>query len=148
MKISRRTFLKTGLVGAAGFAMSGSLGYFYRDEIGHVQETEIAKFIRGNFAYLKLDVRDEEIETFYKEYREWYKPVVRDHWQRIIKKRGPDVFVEDMDEVATTFLLSTDFFINGADETRPVKYVRLYAPYKNPCWDPVAVMNVAAQSAV
>ena len=148
MKISRRTFIKTGMAGAAGLAVSGSLGFLYRDEIGVVQANEIVGFIRGNFEYLKLDVSDEDIEGFYKEYREWYKPVVRDHWQRVIKRRGPEVFVEDMDDVATVFLMSTDFFINGADEAKPVRYVRLYAPYKNSCWDPVGVMNVANSPAV
>jgi hypothetical protein len=34
------------------------------------------------------------------------------------------------------FLLSTDFFQDGGDETRTVPYVALYDPYLNPCWNP------------
>lgn len=33
----------------------------------------------------------------------------------------------------SNFLLSTDFFQNGADETKPVKYFGFYSPYKRPC---------------
>ena len=36
------------------------------------------------------------------------------------------------------FLLSTDFFLQGADERRPVRFVALYAPMVNPCYRPFA----------
>lgn len=36
------------------------------------------------------------------------------------------------------FLLSTDFFPNGADETRPIRYVQLYDPYIGVCYNPMA----------
>jgi len=35
------------------------------------------------------------------------------------------------------FLLSTDFFNSGDDESRPLKYVRLYDPYLAPCYNPL-----------
>jgi len=34
------------------------------------------------------------------------------------------------------FLASTDFFQNGGDETRPLRYVRFYDPYLSPCYNP------------
>jgi hypothetical protein len=40
-------------------------------------------------------------------------------------------------EATTQFLMSTDFFWNGADETRPVKYLVYYDPYKG-CTSPFA----------
>ena len=40
--------------------------------------------------------------------------------------------------VATTFLMSTDFFPNGARESRPLRYVMLYHPYRTPCYNPLA----------
>ena len=36
------------------------------------------------------------------------------------------------------FLLSTDFFPQGADERKPVRFVALYAPMVNPCYRPFA----------
>ena len=34
------------------------------------------------------------------------------------------------------YLSSTDFFINDADESRPVRFVALYDPYVSPCYNP------------
>ena len=33
----------------------------------------------------------------------------------------------------SNFLLSTDFFQNGADENKPLNYLGFYDPYKRPC---------------
>src|SRR5262249_62178866 len=40
-------------------------------------------------------------------------------------------------ELCGKLLLSTDFFMNGADETRPIRYVSLYDPYQSPCFNPL-----------
>lgn len=37
------------------------------------------------------------------------------------------------DHVMTRFLMSTDFFFNGADSGKPVRYLVLYDPLKHPC---------------
>ena len=41
-------------------------------------------------------------------------------------------------EVFTDYLLSTDFFRYGADESRRVRYVGFYDPYATPCNNPLA----------
>lgn len=61
-------------------------------------------------------------------------------------------FVDDYDEfkkyplkarhrvrhgIVQEFLLSTDFFQNGADAKNKVRYVKLYDPYHNPCYNPL-----------
>jgi hypothetical protein len=40
--------------------------------------------------------------------------------------------------VVSKFLLSTDYFKNGADETRPVRYVAYNSPYRFACGNPFA----------
>jgi hypothetical protein len=35
------------------------------------------------------------------------------------------------------FLLSTDFFANGGDEQRPLRYGQLYDAYITPCYNPM-----------
>ncbi|RKZ41103.1 MAG: hypothetical protein DRQ49_06120 [Gammaproteobacteria bacterium] len=42
------------------------------------------------------------------------------------------------ERIITKFLLSTSFFREGADETKPVKYLSYYDPYKMPCKNPFA----------
>jgi hypothetical protein len=39
-----------------------------------------------------------------------------------------------------TFLLSTDFFLNGANEAEPVRYMELFDPYTG-CRNPFAVFD-------
>ena len=36
------------------------------------------------------------------------------------------------------FLLSSDYYRNGADPKRPVHYVAFHDPYVSPCWNPFA----------
>jgi hypothetical protein len=40
------------------------------------------------------------------------------------------------------FLMSSDFFVNGADESRTVRYVTLHDPYTSPCWNPFPPASV------
>ena len=44
------------------------------------------------------------------------------------------------ERLVTAFLLSSDFFVTGADERRPVHYLRLFDPWSNPgaCQNPFA----------
>lgn len=41
-------------------------------------------------------------------------------------------------DVHTRYLLSTDFFRHGADESRRIHYVGFYDPYVTPCNNPLA----------
>ena len=40
-------------------------------------------------------------------------------------------------DLRSTFLMSTDFFQNAADESRPLRFVALYDPYVTPCYNPM-----------
>ena len=40
-------------------------------------------------------------------------------------------------DVYKKFLLSTDFFSNGSDESKPVRFVMLYDPYLSLCYNPL-----------
>jgi hypothetical protein len=41
-----------------------------------------------------------------------------------------------VNQLVTSYLLSSDFFRNGMDESRVVKFVALYNPYTSPCAHP------------
>ena len=59
-----------------------------------------------------------------------------------------DSFVQDFEAVngpwrptsdtspSMLFLASTDFFQTGADESRPLRYVAYFDPYRSPCYNP------------
>ncbi len=43
----------------------------------------------------------------------------------------------DEERLAMKFLLSTDFFAHGEDESRPLNFAMLYDPYVVPCGNPL-----------
>jgi hypothetical protein len=42
------------------------------------------------------------------------------------------------DRICESFLMSSDFFRNGADESKPVRYLALYQPRRAGCTNPFA----------
>ena len=48
-------------------------------------------------------------------------------------------------ELVVQFLLSSDFFLNGADEHRPVQYLVYYDPYRQICANPFARLDDSAE---
>ena len=43
---------------------------------------------------------------------------------------------QKINNLINAYLLSTDFFNNGMDESRTIRYVGLYDPYQRPCAHP------------
>ena len=133
---SRRTVLKAGAIGTGAVAASCGAAWFFRDQISEVQPAEVAQFLRGNFHYLRLNVSDAQMHKFAADYAKHYQRIGRRQLHRF-KGRDASYFDRLMDHLAITFLMSTDFFLNGGDESKPVKYVMLYHPYVSPCWNPI-----------
>ncbi len=44
-------------------------------------------------------------------------------------------------DLAHRYLMSSDFFDNGADVAKPVKFVLFYDPYSSPCYNQFATMR-------
>ncbi len=86
------------------------------------QEIRIAASLRARFSYLRID--DAVLATFAGDY-------LRDRRHRW-DGRAP---FPDRD--AMRFLMSTDFFQNGADESRSLRWVAYYNPYVSPCYNPL-----------
>ncbi len=43
---------------------------------------------------------------------------------------------QKINTLLNAYMLSTDFFINGMDESKEVKYIGMYDPYNRPCAHP------------
>ncbi|MBA2671695.1 MAG: hypothetical protein H0U67_15100 [Gemmatimonadetes bacterium] len=81
--------------------------------------------IQRQFHYLQLDAAG--VSNYVRDYEKYRGP--------LSKFRHPD------DDFFNVYLLSTDFFRNGASETLPVRYVLFYDPYISPCWNPCVPMS-------
>lgn len=141
----RRKFLLSvlGLAGLAGLGLWG----FGRGAI----ESEIVSVLRRRLGYLKLD--EEGLHAFARDQttkiltKRMSMSRVRYHlvatvgptfkrFQRSTDTRSRTERIEDM--FVSTFLLSSDFFTHGSDESRVVRYVAYYDALLHPCSSPFA----------
>ena len=143
--ISRRRLIMGGLgvVGVAGLGAwgLGRLGF----------QLEIASILRRRLGYLKLDeggvrafAKDQTRATFGKKIPTWNR--LRYHmlasgassFKRFYRSTDTRSRIGRFeDTLVSTYLLSSDFFWNGADESRKVNYVAYYDPNR-PCNNPFA----------
>lgn len=153
MNKGRRALLIGGIVVAVGGVglVGGDL----------VTESEIASAVRRKLSMLKLDeaglqaFAKAQIATLLAKRPTWARlksrlrsvlaqaPVIQYDGISTDKRRRRDK-IED--NLATLFLLSSDFFWNGADESRVVKYRELYDPMRacgNPFARPPTPVNTA-----
>ena len=143
--ISRRRLIFGGLgaVGAAGLGAwgLGRLGF----------QMEIASILRRRLGFLKLDdggvrafAKDQTRATFSKKIPSWNR--LRYHmlasgassFKRFYRSTDTHSRMGRFeDALVSTYLLSSDFFWNGSDESRKVNYVAYYDPNR-PCHNPFA----------
>jgi hypothetical protein len=141
----RRGFIQLGL-GVVALAGAGSLAGWY------LSEAEIASAVRRRLPFLRFDeaglhvFAKDQMNALLAKRPTWYrwkyhvrllfqKPTAGASWGRTSDKRNRRERMED--NLATVFLLSSDFFTSGADETRTIRYVALYDPVR-PCGNPFA----------
>jgi hypothetical protein len=146
--MKRRTLLLSGLAAACGL-----IGWKFARS---TDEAAIVKVLHKKLGYLKLDA--DGVQRFARDLTA--SKTVSSARLRIIDTAGPlytgsrltaDNALDNgirhgEDKVVTDFLLSSDLFKNGADQTRTVHYLGLYDPMiacGNPFARPVIVPTPA-----
>jgi len=131
--MNRRNFLKfTGITGVAVIALP-SFGF-----VSTSVKNAAVGIIKQELHYLKLE--KEGVEQFVNDhYKTHYinnslmsQLKIRSFYFLHVKPEH-SYLVTDLIE---SYLLSTDFFINKMDESKPLKYLGLYNPYTKPCFNP------------
>jgi hypothetical protein len=143
--MNRRRVILGGL-GVVGVAGLGAWG------IGHVTlKAEIVSILRRRLGFLKLDekglhafAKDQTDAAFHKKIPTWNR--LRYHllaaaapsYKRFFRSTDARSRIARLeDNLVSTYLLSSDFFLNGADESRTVNYVAYYDALL-PCQNPFA----------
>jgi hypothetical protein len=141
--LRRRSFL----IGSLGFVAVGALGV-----VGgrFFTESEIVSGVRRRLSFLQIDeaglhaFAKDQVATLLAKRPSWYRWRVHFHslfskpsaqWGISSDRRSRRARMEDY--LATVFLLSSDFFTTGADQSRVVQYVALYDPMRA-CGNPFA----------
>jgi hypothetical protein len=149
--ISRRRLL-WGTLGVVGVAVIG-VGAFGKMGI----EAEIVAVLRRRLSYLKLDegglhafAKDQASAVVNKKIPTWnrlryhFMSAVSPSWTRYYSSFDTrSRITRTEDTLIQNFLLSTDFFLNGGDETRTIGYVAYYDPMR-PCQNPFARSSVSS----
>jgi hypothetical protein len=137
--ISRRR-----LLAVAGGIIGGYAGWRY---VGSADEEAFVTVVRRRLDYLKLDLdgvnafaRDMAAKHVISNGRLRFLNIVKPLYVHVPlspKSRFGKVLRHGEERVVTNYLLSSDFLINGADESRVVRYLGYYDPMRA-CGNPFA----------
>jgi len=150
-KLSRRKFIGGALAGAA--LLVAAPYTFYQWRFGRPTSVVVA-VLKRRVGYLTTEPGS--FERFAREYVE-YKKGHREQLAKLSVVAFPLTYLTLYrwlpmghpmrrleDNVVTRYLLSTDFFIHSADESREVKYLSFYEPHTAPCRNPFANLRARA----
>jgi hypothetical protein len=124
---ARRSFL-AGSAAALAAALLGGLLWRRRAPPAH----PVARAVREELPFLSIE--EAELARFVADYERAF-PRFAVRWERAADEHER----REIDRrLAADFLMSSDFFVNGADERRPVRHVALYDPRRRACRNPFA----------
>jgi hypothetical protein len=129
--MKRRSFLLMMGVGTGSVAIPASL-YFLSPTINE----HAVLLIKWELYYLKLE--EGSVERYIADYfRNAHNDLItKMKWKTMYYMRIKPEQSVTFFELVKYYLLSTDFFINRADESKEIKYLGLYSPYKSPVPNP------------
>lgn len=151
-KLSRRAFLAATTAGLAVLVAAPYALYHWR--AGKATNVVIA-ILKRRVGYLQNEAGS--FERFARDYIEYKRahvsqlarlsvvalPLTYVTLYRWLPMGHPMRRLED--NVVSKYLLSTDFFLHGADESRPIKYLSFYDPRLAACRNPFAHLRKGSQ---
>jgi hypothetical protein len=141
--MSRRKFLKAATVVTACGIFSYSGGWWFFKVRNHDSTDFISAVLWKKLSWLQLE--EEGVNAFAHDYNfqrltSWAGMVVPLYEYVDVFELTPlaGEFQEIEDKIVLLYLLSTDFFLNDADESKVVKYLGYYDPYSTDFINPLA----------
>lgn len=132
----RRTALKL-IAGTGAAAAAGGAAAILACAREASLPDRLVEEIRSSLSYLTLVDSDERIGDFVRQFlQRTGADGLPGRWRDLYRTLGGRPSGE-VEQLVSTFLLSTDFFENGADEKRPVSLVAYFDPYENRCRNPL-----------
>ncbi|WP_231490803.1 hypothetical protein [Pedobacter sp. Leaf170] len=133
--MQRRKFLLITGVAVGMVAIPPSL-YFVSPNIKKYAE----KLIEKELGYMKLDKKG--INNYINDYfgSSANNVVANLKWKALYFGRYNSFDSNNINDLLKYYLLSTDFFLNRMDTTKPVKYIGLFDPYKSPVANPYSYL--------
>jgi len=147
-KLGRRRFLLTGA--AAGAALGAAYvggWWYYRVRTGDTRGL-VLSVLHRHLRHLQVEERD--LKSFAEAMHERFSSQRRLAWMGMLGGVYEFVNIYNLvpqtrrgfrgfeDAIVSDFLLSTDFFDNGADDSQPLVYRHAHDPYERICANPFA----------
>lgn len=130
--MNRRKFLILTGVSTGCIVIPASV-YFFTGDVNAYS----CLLIKKQLHYLKLE--EGSVEKYVSEYfNNSNDAVLRMKWKTMYYLNSTYEDSNTLKELIKYYLLSTDFFINKMDESKVIKYLGLYSPYKSPVPNPFA----------
>ena len=129
--MERRSFLLLSGVLVGMVAIPPSL-YFVSPGI----KKYAARLIEKELSYLKLDKAG--VSNYIKDYfKNGSNNVMANvKWKVLYYSRSDSNNSNNINDLLRYYLLSTDFFLNQMDVSKPVNYIGIFDPYKSPIANP------------
>lgn len=139
--MKRRTFIKIGI----GLALAGIAAYFFTSFTGAVR-----KMIANDTDMLQRDpdsidqfISDATKEQFFNTFSRVKKILIAMHTytgplSALLPYRNK--YIQYRGQITGQYLLSTNFFVNGMDSSKDVKYTGFFNPYRQPCSNPFSTI--------
>lgn len=133
--MKRRKFLTLAGAGSAAAILSFAFVRYSFEDVA-------ARLIKKELSFLTLDPDGVAsfVSDFSKNKNTPYRLIVKGY--SILGVRSSQS--GKINQLVSTYLLSTDFFANGMDEQRTVRYAGLYDPYTRPCAHPFSHVHYPA----
>jgi hypothetical protein len=147
--MNRRNFIRTIAGVGTGTLVAGtgyvaSIGFY--DVVDRIVRRELhyLSISEAVFSTFIEDAKREKPFDYYGSEKQWF---ARFHFMS--GKAGAYFlpyrykYEQYCNEFVGVFLLSTSFFVNKMDETKPIVYTGLYQPYRNACSNPFSSLYYA-----
>lgn len=136
--MKRRAMLLTTF-GTVATAFTGATIWTRQYIRGTFTVDELVAEIRRQFSYLELTSSNEDLREFVNEYLKRNGTIQRSRSELRVLVAGGTSKNEYLRSMLKHFLLSTDFFQNRADITKPVIFLSYYDPVVDLCMNPLIV---------
>lgn len=144
--MKRRKFISIAAVGSAVIAIPSiglSSNAFFKQAVTSIIHRELG--------YLKLD--EQGVKKFVNDFADQTNAGSISSSQKMKMKVGTEYLFPGSvdttlvkDRIITSFLLSSDFFINKMNEKRTVQYIGLFDSSKKPCTNPFSHLYYPQQN--
>lgn len=143
--MKRRTFIGLGIGAGVGTAV-GAYAINFKHAVKQMLLDDTSQLIIDK-SIIDRFIEDGEREKYWVKLGSTKKILISGQqffYHFGIKLPYHEKYIQYRNMITGHFMLSTDFFINKMDTTKPVTYMAFFNPYKSPCSNPFSNLHFSS----